>query len=289
MTSGKFIIALDVGGSSVKSGCVDLASLTVTDFMRTPIDSRGSAASIIGTLVAVIEHHWQTAPKVDGVGVGFPGPCDYDAGIAYIKGVEKYEAIYGMNIHDALKAHIPDASVPIRFRNDAEAAIIGECVYGVGQGFSRIIGLTLGTGLGSAFVVDGVRQIDGVGVPEDGWVYKLPVHGKQSDDVFSTRGMLNYLAEASIDVDSVAEAVQQATSNPAIRQVFDQFGRDLAQFLQQFLSDFKPDVIILQGGIAQGFTHFEEAMTSILPIPVLVGKLGRDAALLGAADLFKSM
>ena len=79
----------------------------------------------------------------------------------------------------------------------------------------------------------------------------------------------------------------QGTVIKLLVKLFHQFGHDLAQFLEQFITDFRPDVIILQGGIAQGFRYFEDAMIASLTVPVLVGKLGRDAALLGVADLFK--
>lgn len=288
MAANKSVIALDIGGSSVKSGVVDLVSLVVTGFDIMPIDSHGSADEIIGTLSRIIEKHYTDEIDFVGVGVGMPGPADYDAGISYIKGTAKYEAIYGLNVKAAIQKKLSDINLPMHFRNDAEAAIVGEGVYGVGKGYSRIIGLTLGTGCGSAFLVDGVRQSSGAGVPENGWVYPILFDDEQADDVFSTRGLLKRLHDASINVETVAKAVKQAADNSKIRVIFHQFGHDLALFLQQFLVDFKPDAIILQGGIAQGFAYFKPAMTAVLPTPIFAGELGRDAALLGAANLFKS-
>lgn len=286
METNKYIIALDVGGSSVKSGIVDLTSLHISDFTTTSINSRASSQIILNTLFHIIQSHWQMNTPIIGVGLGFPGPFDYENGISYIDGVAKYEAIYGMNIHDALKNGLSDKSLPIQFRNDAEAAIVGEGVYGIGKGISRIIGLTLGTGLGSAFLIDGIPQTTGTGVPENGWVYSLPFGGEQVDDVFSTRGLLKRLSLAKIDVDTVVDAIQVADSTPLIRDVLAQFGRDLAQFLQPLVSDFGADAVILQGGIAEGFTYFGDEMRGLLSCPIFVGELGRDAALLGIAEMF---
>ena len=287
MSESKYVIALDIGGSSVKSGVVDLDTLAVTNFDISPIDSHGHADEIVDTLANVIDHHWSDAVDFVGVGIGMPGPADYELGVSYIKGTEKFESIYGLNVREAIQENLSHIPLPMRFRNDAEAAIVGEGVYGVGKGYSRIIGLTLGTGCGSAFLIDGVPQIDGAGVPENGWVYPILFDGEPTDDVFSTRGMLKRLHLASVQVTSVADAVNRADDRPAIREVFSQFGHDLARFLQEFLASFQPDAIILQGGIAQGFPYFEDAMNTVLPIPVFAGKLGRDAALLGAANLFK--
>lgn len=286
MKDSRFIIALDVGGSSVKSGVVDLRSHTITEFTITPIDSGGSATVILKTISDIMQQHWKPSAPVVGVGLGFPGPFDYGAGISWIKGVAKYEAIYGLNIHNALKLTLPEPTVPIRFRNDAEAAIVGEGVYGVGRHYSRIIGLTLGTGCGSAFLINGVPQTHGRGVPENGWVYQIIYQGEAVDEIFSIRGLLKRLATASCHVDSIFDAVQQAKYSAPIRSVLESFGADLAQFLKPLVEDFDADVVILQGGIAQGFSYFEGAMKPYLTIPVLAGELERDAALLGISNLF---
>lgn len=286
MAENQLVIALDVGGSSIKSGVADLTSLDVTGFDITPIDSHGTANEIIETLCGVIEHHHNNIPQCGSIGIGFPGPCNYEAGISYIDGVDKYEAIYGLNVHDAIQAKL-SFDAPIRFRNDAEAAIVGEAVYGVGKGYSRVIGLTLGTGSGSAFLRDGIAQTSGQGVPENGWIYPLLFDGEPADDVFSTRGLLKRLHTASLDVQTVAEAVSQADENAIVQSVLAKFGSDLGQFMQSLVHNFLADVLILQGGIAQGFDYFGDDVKAQLTIPVLVGELERDAALLGAANLFK--
>lgn len=285
MAENRKIIALDVGGSSIKSGVVDMTSLDVSDFDITPIDSHGTAEEIIGTLANVVQQHLNNAPSAQGIGLGFPGPADYENGIAYIAGVEKYEAIYGMNVHDALKAKL-STQLPIRFRNDAEAAIVGEGVYGVGKGYSRLIGLTLGTGCGSAFLVDGIPQLGGKGVPENGWVYQIVYEGDIADDIFSTRGLLKRLHDADLDVETVAEGVMQADENPTVRAVLAKFGDDLGKFLEPLAHEFNADVVVLQGGIAQGFDYFGDDVKKHLTTPVFVGKLERDAALFGAGNLF---
>ena len=92
-------------------------------------------------------------------------------------------------------------TLPIFFRNDAEAAILGEARYGAGTRYQRLIGVTLGTGMGSAFVVDGVKVTQGPGVTRDGWLYHVPYHARPADDVFSTRGLLTRLRAINVSCD----------------------------------------------------------------------------------------
>jgi glucokinase len=184
------VIALDVGGSSVKSGRVSRA-LAIGGARTDPIDPHGSAEAILGTFTHIIRLH-RAALGPDaclGVAFGFPGPFDYPGGVCYIHNLQKYEAIYACDIRLALRQRLEDERLPIVFRNDAEAAVVGEACYGAGKAWQRVIGITLGTGLGSSQLVGGIPQISGPGIPAEGWLGAVPYRGEVADDWFSTRGL----------------------------------------------------------------------------------------------------
>src|SRR5215211_4164003 len=136
------VIALDVGGTSVKSALVAPGGHVIGEPAITPIDSSGEAEGILGTFARIIGSHFGQAQtsNVIGVALGFPGPFDYAAGICLIEGVEKYGAIYGINMRDALRTRLDLGDLPILFRNDTEAAVVGEARYGAGQDYRRLIG-----------------------------------------------------------------------------------------------------------------------------------------------------
>src|SRR5688500_1168610 len=131
------VIALDVGGTSVKSALIALGGHVIGEPVITPIDSSGEAESILRSFAQIISTHLGQAQtsNVIGAALGFPGPFDYGAGICLIEGVEKYRAIYGVNMRDALRARLDLGDLPILFRNDAEAAAVGEARYGAGQNY----------------------------------------------------------------------------------------------------------------------------------------------------------
>jgi glucokinase len=169
------------------------------------------------------------------------------------------------------------------FRNDGEAAILGESRYGAGKGISRIIGITLGTGLGSAFLVNGLPQTDGEGVPANGWLYSVPYRGATADDHFSTRGLLARLHENGLAFSSIDAAAR--VEDTFTRDVFETWGAELGQFLLPFVTTFKANAVIALGGITHAWDRFGPALQLTLPVPAMRGALGEDAALLGAADL----
>lgn len=273
------VIALDVGGSSVKHGWIDLDQPTVFAIQTTPIDSQGSADAIIGSLADIV----RTYP-FDDIAFGFPGPFDYASGVSYITGLEKYESLYGLNIADRLRKALGQPERRIRFRNDAEAAIIGEAIYGSGASCQRIIGVTLGTGFGSAFIADGETVVSGEEVPENGWLYPFKFNGVRSDDAFSTRGLLDRFHAAGVHVTHIA-AVDE--SDPQVQRVFSQYGSDMGQFLAPFAQAFRADCIIILGGISGAFALFStELAAALAPVRAIKGQLEARAALLGAAHLF---
>ena len=291
-----FLIALDVGGGSIKSGRVNVAERTVQGLRGDPIDSYGDAETILGALAAAIRAH--AAPQdIAGVALGFPGPMDYAKGICYIQtpGVSyasaktKFGSIYGVDVGAALRTRLSRPDLAIHFRNDAEAAILGEAIYGAGARYRRVVGVTLGTGLGSAFLIEGVPQTSGAGVPESGWFYPLmTANGVETgDDAFSTRGLLKRFHAAGLAFETVKAAALAAPDNPAVAPVFAQWGSDMGDFVGPWLRDFQAQAFLMVGGIAQAFPLFGPSLQARLSAPAIIGTLGAAAPLLGAAALFQ--
>jgi glucokinase len=282
------VIALDVGGTSVKSALVTPGGYVIGKPSITPIDSSSEVDSILRTFAQIISTHLGQAQtsNVIGTALGFPGPFDYGAGICLIKGVEKYRAIYGVNMRDALRARLDLGDLPILFRNDAEAAVVGEARYGAGRDYQRLIGVTLGTGCGSAFLVDGVPVTSGPGVPPNGWLYPVLFRGLRADDVFSRRGLESRLRAAGVTERNVKAAAAAARAGDAgTRQVFETFGADLGSFLNSHVLSFAVEAVLVLGRIAGAIDLFGPPLRQALCVPALPGERGPDAALLGAADL----
>jgi glucokinase len=282
------VIALDVGGTSVKSALVAPGGQVIGEPAITPIDSSSEADSILRTFAQIISTYLGESHTSNllGVALGFPGPFDYAAGICLIEGVEKYGAIYGVDMRAALRARLDLGDLPILFRNDAEAAVVGEARYGMGRDYRRLIGVTLGTGCGSAFLADGIPVTSGLGVPPNGWLYPVLFRGLRADDLFSRRGLEARLRAAGVTEPDLKDAAAAARAGDAgARQVFEAFGADLGTFLDSFAAAFAAEAVLVLGRIAGAIDLFGLPLSQALSVPVLPGQRGPDAALLGAADL----
>ncbi|MCI5081633.1 MAG: ROK family protein [Saprospiraceae bacterium] len=281
-------IVFDVGGTSIKSGIVRSDSEIIGDIRQTFIDSKADQETILSTFKGILKAHFEElgAKHPAFVAIAFPGPFDYPNGISKIKGVQKYESIYDLNLKAVFQSYLPDPGIPIFFCNDAEAAITGEARYGCGKAYHKSLGVTLGTGLGGAFMVDDVPQRTGKGVTADGEIYYFKFKGQIGDDVFSKRGLHQRFEEAGIEIVSIEAAAAAARAgDDDKRAIFEQFGTDFGIFLSQITKTFEPEAILALGGIANAVDLFRKQVEAIIHIPFVKGLLGQRAALLGAAAL----
>jgi glucokinase len=281
----QLILALDVGGSSVKSALVTNSQHIVGQVQEDAITSGAGAPEILNALAAIISAHLEKAGDLCRIAFAFPGPFDYVQGIPFIHDQAKYDALYGLRLGTELKKILGIPALEIRYRNDAEAAILGEALYGAGVSYARLLGVTLGTGLGSAFIAGRNLITQGEAVPPHGWLYSCTFANQRADDVFSTRGLLARLREHGIDATDIAFAMQDADPH-ALSEAFASFGADLGTFLKPFVSDFRAQAVLITGGIAETWERFFPSLSHSLPVPTLKGTLGRRAALLGAAALY---
>src|SRR4051812_13766015 len=187
----RYILAADIGGSHITLGICGLETYNIIGdaTLRTEVDSKGSANEILNTWGNALRQILEKNQSITffGLSIAMPGPFDYQNGISYITGLKKYEALYGMDIRQVFAGVLKIDPQLVRFRNDAESTIAGEIVAGAAKGFQRIMGVTLGTGFGSAYCKNGVTKDINLGSE----TFKDSI----ADDHLSTRWFLNRYRE----------------------------------------------------------------------------------------------
>ena len=276
----RYVIALDVGGTFLVSAVISSkGSFLKRSYKKTPVNSKGTSEEIITTFVRTLREALDMAEDKDlnviGIGVGMPGPFNYKKGISLIKGVDKYEYIYGMNLKkEFIKRLDLKEDFPIYFENDARTFLMGEDWIGEARGYKRVIGLTLGSGLGSAFMADGKIVTEGQGVPPYGWIGVLPYDNGILDDIISRRGIIaryNDLTKESSSGPDVKEIACLAEKGDEISlKVFVEFGSLLGKVLKGIIFRFGAECLVIGGQISKSFPLFKKSLVQeIKSIPSL--------------------
>lgn len=284
------VLVFDVGGSHVSAAVCDQGTYALHGLSRAPLPSEGKSRFSAASFCRLIHTLGEAAANacnavlgdIAGAALAMPGPFDYQLGISRM--THKLPGLFEVDLKFALAARFHWQPAQIRFVNDAAAFLLGEVGAGAAKGFSRSIGITLGTGIGCAFAVDGHVVTEGAGVPPGGEIWNLPFDGFTVEDFVSTRFLRKqFLALTGLEaeVSAIADAAAGNTPCPELitdskpsadpndahcraRQAFLDFGVNLALVLNQHAAAFAPDVIVFGGGISRASNLFLPATRKAL-------------------------
>src|SRR6266403_2468486 len=149
--SEKFVLGVDIGGTKVAAGLVTAAGEIVSK-ARVPMNATGTAAQALECVHQAIEKAMTTATPgaVAAIGISSPGPLDQRSGIVL------HTPNLPCWIDFPLRREIEQRyRLPVRLDNDANAAGLAEATWGAGAGHSSVFYVTIGTGVGTAIILDG--------------------------------------------------------------------------------------------------------------------------------------
>lgn len=290
-------IGVDVGGTHVSAALVDVSRrrLRRESWQRLALDSGAEAGPILDALGSLIERVLRGAPAAGAprpVGLSFPGPCDYARGVVRLRPPGKYGALFGLNLATWLTNRLARAGGgPVRFRNDADCFAWGEHAIRRNGASGNTLALTLGTGFGSAFILDGALCAAGPRVPPDGHLYNQPCLAGRADDYFSTRWLVRRYRELTgVELRGAKELAELAepVEGGVPRQVFAELAGNLAAFLAPWLRSAAIGRIIFGGNISRAWPFLEKPLAGGLAANGLAPELAcsedaESAAILGAA------
>lgn len=256
---------LEIGGTHVTAALVSTGESAVVAAERVPLDSAAGAPAILDRLALAAQRI--DAPAGAAWGVAIPGPFDYEAGVGSFTGVGKFDSLHGVRLGDQLLRHLRPAPGSVRFVNDATAYGLGEWAAGAARGHDRSVCLTLGTGIGSVFVADGVPVDDGPDVPPDGHAYLLTWRGEPLEETVSRRALRTRYAALTgeaVDVHEIAARARQG--DPTARLVVDDALRALGCVMAPWIRRFGASLLVVGGSVARSWDLVEgplgEALTA---------------------------
>jgi glucokinase len=289
---GELVPVLEIGGTHVTSALVAMSEPTpvVVERHRAPLHAEAPAAAIVTELAAA-------ASQIDveesvAWGVALPGPFDYHHGIGRYEDVGKFDNLRHFDLGAALVQAILPRPSSVRFINDADAFGLGECAAGAGRPYDRAVCLTLGTGVGSAFIDHGYPVNEGPEVPPDGSAHLLRWCGVPLEEMVSRRAIrqhYRYLTGETTDVKEIAERARIGEIDAAL--VLNTAMRALGEGMAPWIASFGASVVIVGGSISGSWDVLERSLrmgiTESHPdldgVLLRVAELPEDAPLVGAA------
>lgn len=310
-------IGIDIGGTNTKIGIVDdegnfraETNISTTDYPEIE-DYIEALSSTINECLETISENF----VLKGIGIGAPNGNYYNGCIEHAANLSWKGKV---PIADMLNKKF---HVPVLLTNDANAAAIGEMIYGGAKGLKHFIVITLGTGLGSGIVVDGklvyghdgyAGEIGHVVVNHEGRPCGCGRKGCLETYASATgikrtalellknnsdESLLRGLKEDELTSKKIHEAAQEG--DKVALEAFDFTAKILGRKLADAVTYTSPEAIFLFGGLALAGDYIlmptqkymEESMLSMFKGKVklkISGLMGKNAAILGAAALIWS-
>jgi len=287
---GQSVLVYDIGGSHVSASLCTTDRLALSEVQRATLADDVSPEAFVDLLTELGRKAVNGGPVPAGASVAIPGPFEFDVGISRMH--HKLPKLFGYDLRTALAKRLGCDPAAVRFLGDAASFLVGELAAGAAAGAARAVGITLGTGIGSAFARDGRWVTSGEAVPPGGEIWNLPYADGTVEDLLSTRALRKDYETRTGRNPEVAEIAAAAASDPDARAVFETFGEHLGQVFRVILGPFAPDVIVIGGGISRSsrlfFPAAERQLAGLPGFRLVPSSLLEHATLLGAAAHWRS-
>jgi glucokinase len=300
------IAAVDIGGTKIAVGGVDANGRVLARF-ETPTNAKsgyGPAVARVASLLRNVES--STGERISGIGIGSTGPVYPLSG--EIGDVNFFPNWRGENPVRDLQSIF---KVDVAIENDADAAALGEAGWGAGRDKSRLIYVTVGTGIGVGLIFDGrvyrgVDQshpeighhvVDASGPPcECGFrgCWESLAAGPAMVNWIESNAPPDYANSSELSAKKICE-LASAGDEWAVRAV-EHEGRYLGLGLANLVTLYVPDAIVLGGSVMKSANLFlgrirQIIATSCRYVPhektvLALASLGEDANLIGAARVW---
>lgn len=278
MKSENTVLGLDIGGTKISSGLNDEGKIYERKEIGTPYNSPKN-----DILEAIAQHIGTYLPyHFKAIGIGIPGLVDSRKGIVYnLANIPSFQRV---RLKDFLEERF---RVPVYINNDANCFALGEYKFGPANIHSHVVGVTLGTGIGTGVIADSKLYAGNLcGAGEWGGV---PYLDKTFEDYCSSKFFKNHHGESAKKL-----AKKALEENKEAVLAFEKYGEHLGNLIQRILFTFSPEAIVLGGSIRKAYPLFKTRMFETLnnfpykpltdSLQIYVSEMD-DAAILGAIAL----
>lgn len=244
MSNIRNIVGVDLGGTNIRAGKV--IGTDIVQLEKSPTPSEGTTQEVLEKLFSVIDRCFDQ--HTQSIGVGVPSVVDVERGIVYdVVNIPSWKVV-------PLKELLENRyKVPAYINNDANCFALGEKYFGKAKPYRSIVGLTIGTGMGSGLIFNG-KLYEGVncGAGEFG---NIPYLNSNYEHYCSGQFFAEEKSVSAFEANQLAKE-----GDPAALKMFEEFGFHMGQAIKSILYAYDSEIIILGGSITKSYKFFSEPM-----------------------------
>ena len=309
----KYYIGIDIGGMSIKAGVVD-ENGKILEKRSCVTRAKENYTVIVEDMYnlckEVIEVCNLTETDIEAVGIGCPGTVDSK------RGVITFAANLNFNNVDIISEFKKHWNVRCEVNNDANCAALGEAKFGEEKNVTDALFVTLGTGIGTGFIIDGKIFEGDCGAGAEGGHICIKMNGEKCS--CGERGCWEAYASATALLRQTAKAAKahpESIMNELIKEnglngtvpfeaykkgdktatrVIKNYVKYIAAGIVTLVNVFRPKVVMIGGGVSNAGEYFIKMIEEEVAQHVFGGKvnkipktvkavLGNDAGIVGAA------
>ena len=271
-------IGIDLGGTKIQVGIEQDGKIIqkTKALLKEKTDLQSTLKQVIQFIEPLTSH------EVEGIGIGVPSVVDVEQGIVYnVTNIPSWKKVA---LKDILEKEF---NLPVFVNNDVNCFAIGEHKFGMGKNYSNMVGMSIGTGLGSGIIIEN-KLYAGINCGA-GEIGLLPYMDHNIEYYASGNFFSAIYQTTALDAFTAAKKGNKEALNQ-----WDVFGRHFGAAVQAVMYTYDPQAIVIGGSVANAFPYFEAAMRASFSnfiYPESVKKLkihltkNQDIALLGAAAL----
>ncbi|MGZ3844871.1 MAG: ROK family protein [Flavisolibacter sp.] len=238
----KEILGIDLGGTNIRGGLVDREELSGVISQR--VNSKGTEGEVLDDLFCLIDY--LITPSTKAIGVGVPGLVN-DGIVHDVVNIPSWKEISLQKLIQG-RYHLPAA-----INNDANCFALGEFHFGKGRGYDSMIGLAIGTGMGSGFIIDKkLHPGNNCAAGEFGMIdyldqcYEYYASGQFFQNIHGIDGSVVF--QKAIEGDKKAI------------EMFEEMGIHLGNAIKTILYAADISLIVLGGSVSKSFPFFSKTM-----------------------------
>jgi glucokinase len=274
------VIGIDLGATNIRGAVVD--NNAIGNIISQRIKSEGSVEDVLNDIYTVIDALLQN-DIASAIGIGVPSVVDVAEGVVYdVQYIPSWKEVH-------LKKLMQERyNIPVYVNNDANCFAVGELYFGKGKGTDSMVGVTLGTGLGTGIITNGKLYAGhNCGAGEIGFLPYI-------DNILECYCSGSFFNNV-YGLDGVQVFKDAKTGDTRALALYAELGTHVGNAIKMIMYAYDPELIILGGSVSHAFEYFKDAMwqqvktfaytKTLERIKIEVSEL-QNSGIIGAAALY---